>query len=273
MIQASEKIACIFVDCDWGKKNADLQERYRIQGYPTVYFCDPSGKPVEQLESDAPAAVLKQILRVAAKFPGAAAGPETPRFAEDISGLRRLAKKNARPFAIYFFDDSPASVSVSQALMDPLMKEALGRILFAKAEYRKGAALAAEYDVQRAPTIVVLDSAMDHPEQKPLARIAGSRSARELLRELESFLSPDPPGAHQVPGSAEEGTPSKKPEEPLSDDEIDRRFIQARLSVALDLIKRDKKAKAVEVLEDIIKSYPKHVDTPKVRKILEDLRR
>ena len=41
----------------------------------------------------------------------------------------------------------------------------------------------------------------------------------------------------------------------------------------MDMVKRGKKDKAIEVFEDILKSYPKHVDTLVVKKLLEETRK
>jgi hypothetical protein len=62
------------------------------------------------------------------------------------------------------------------------------------------------------------------------------------------------------------------PEEPLSDDELDRKFIQARLTTAIELSRKGALANAIEVLEDVIKTYPRHVLTKDAVKLLETLR-
>jgi hypothetical protein len=262
------------VDCDWGKKNADLAERYRVGGYPTVAFCDPEGRLIRLLEERDPESVAKQILEFSAKYPGKPdQGIPIPKIiGKTWLQARADGKRFSKPVLLYFSDDSPASTSVNLALMNELLRETVGQFVFAKADYRKGSDDCVKFDVSRAPTILVLDCSLEKPEEKPLARIAGSRSARELKRELESAL----PSAGVAPGptTSKPSTPApKQPEEKLSDDELDRRFIRARLDVAMDMIKRGKKEKAIEVLEDIIKTYPKHVDTLVAKKLLEDVRK
>jgi len=40
-MEASKKILCVFVDCDWGRKNNDLSTKFNVRGFPTVVFLDP----------------------------------------------------------------------------------------------------------------------------------------------------------------------------------------------------------------------------------------
>lgn len=58
---------CIFVDCDWGKKNNDISSKYGVRGYPTVIFTDPDGKETAKLGQRDPASVLAQIEEAAKK--------------------------------------------------------------------------------------------------------------------------------------------------------------------------------------------------------------
>jgi hypothetical protein len=57
------------VDCDWGRKNTDVSDRYGIRGYPTVLFTDPDGKVLESLGSRNAPSVLAQIESVAGRHP------------------------------------------------------------------------------------------------------------------------------------------------------------------------------------------------------------
>jgi len=70
VMEASKKLMCVFVDCDWGKKNNDLSDKFNVRGYPTVVFCDPEGKQVASLSSREPSAVASQIAEVAKKYGG-----------------------------------------------------------------------------------------------------------------------------------------------------------------------------------------------------------
>ena len=45
-----------------------------------------------------------------------------------------------------------------------------------------------------------------------------------------------------------------------------------QLVVAREWLRKDKKARAVQILEDVLKSFPKHVATAEARKMLETLK-
>jgi hypothetical protein len=273
VVQAAERLTCVFIECDWGKSNAELSSLYKVTGFPTVLFCDPDGKPIGSLQSREPGDVAKQMLEVAAKFGAKAEVPVQPIEIRALPVPEAMAagKRLKRPVLLFFRDDSPASLSVAKALADPLLKGILADFVPGSDVYTKGAGHSATYDVTRAPTLLVLNPTLAKPEEKPLARIEGSRSARELLRELEALVvrAPSDPGAP----SGDSRTAPKEPEEKLSDDEIDRRFIAARVGVAKDMMKQGKKDKAIEIYEDLLKTYPKHVDTITVKNLLAEARK
>jgi hypothetical protein len=277
VVRAAEGLACIFVECNGGKANRDLVDLYGIGSYPTVVFCDPDGRPVGQMSSAVPAEAAKQIRDVATRLnkAGPAAEPAPPQKSVKgltIAGAVAEGRRTGRPVLVVFYDESPASLSVAAALTDDYLKDTLARFVLAVAPYRKGAEDANRFDVSRAPTILVLNPELAKMEEKPLAKIEGSRSARELKRDLDSAL---------LVGSGEGGGASKRsrsdgvpePAEKLSDDEIERKFIKARIAAALELYKRGNKDKAIETLEDVLKSYPKHLETVTAKKLLEEFRK
>jgi Tfp pilus assembly protein PilF len=55
----------------------------------------------------------------------------------------------------------------------------------------------------------------------------------------------------------------------MTEAEQDIRFIQARIQVAEEYLKNGRKQKAVDVLEDLILSFPKHSLIPEVKRLLE----
>jgi hypothetical protein len=280
VVKAAESISCIFVECNWGKANTDLSERYGIGGYPTVLFCDSEGKPIGQLDSANPVDVARQIRDAVARAGGkagpAAAAPAPPHKTVVGLSIEKAAaegRKTGKPVLLVFYDDSPAAISVAVALNDDYLKDTLARYVLSVTPYRKGADDALRFDVSRAPTILVLNPALPKMESAPLARIEGSRSARELKRDLDSAM---------VVSAAEGTTPGRRPgiESPapdpadkLTDDEIERKFIKARIAAAMELFNRGRKDKAIETLEDVIRSYPKHVETVTARKLLEEFRK
>jgi hypothetical protein len=278
VVKASDGIACIFIECNWGKANTDLSGRYGIGGYPTVLFCDSEGKPIGALDSRDPVEVARQIRDAVQKAGGKGGAAPAPVAEKTVRGLSidkapAEARRLGRLILLVFYDDSPASTSVHSALSDDYLKDTLGRFVVALSEYRKGSDDARRFDVSRAPTIFVLNPDLAKLEEKPLAKIEGSRSARELKRDLDSALllaNSEGAGPTRRPGLE---TPSAEPVEKMSDDEIERKFIKARIAASMELYRKGKKDKAVETLEDVIKSYPKHVETVTARKLLEEFRK
>ena len=264
----------MFVDGDWGKKNRDLYQEYGVTGYPTVIFCDPEGKSPQRMNARDPAGVAAEMRQAAAKFGGSAVVdlPSPPNFPEFSAQSFEAARKSSKPLAVYFYDDSPGSASTHLAFADDVLKGILPKFFFTKATLTRGSGDSAKYDVTRAPTILVLNPSLDRPEEKPLARIAGSRSPREIRRDLEAALLPGVAAAPEA--STTPPSPAPPPvDETLSDDEVDRQFIQASMVPAREWLRKGNKAKAIALLEDIIKSYPKHAATAEVRKLLAEVRK
>jgi hypothetical protein len=55
-----------------------------------------------------------------------------------------------------------------------------------------------------------------------------------------------------------------------SDAEQDVLFIQARLQVASEHLKKGAKQKAIDVLEDLALSFPKHALLPEIKRLIEE---
>lgn len=265
VVDASSKLSCIFVECGNGK-NSGLVVNLKIKQFPAIVYLDPSGIPLQQIfHRDAPS-IANGMTELASLF------NTLPRFPEDLDGALAAAKKEGLPLLIYFYDDSPATLAVNKSINDAELKPLRDRFGFARFPMRRGSEVCAKYEVDRAPTILVLDPRLPKPEERPLARIAVSRSPRELRRDLEDALAafPGKPGDNAAVPST---LPLPAPKEKLSEDEIDRKFIKARVAVATDLLKRGKAKEAVDVLEDVIQTWPKHVETAEARKLLDQIRK
>ena len=268
VVEASAGFVCIYVERSGGKKNSDLAKNLKVDGWPTLILCDASGKTLGTIATLDTDGILKGLRAVAGN--AAAKGPDRPAFTDNLSQGVKDSRGARKPMGIYFYDDSPASLSVDAAFLDPAVKPLLDRIVFTQHRYGKTEELSTHFDVAHAPAIVVVD--VSRTEEKLLLKVAGSRSARELRRDLEEALAAhDPSAAAPAPDPGTILPPA--PREKLSDDEIDRKFIQARIAVALDLAKRNLNAKAIDVLEDVVKTFPKHVGTLEAKKLLEELRK
>lgn len=69
------------------------------------------------------------------------------------------------------------------------------------------------------------------------------------------------------------GTGKPPPPPPIPDSELDTLFFKAKLQVAESHVKAGKKDKAIEVLEDAIKTYPKHSLVSEARRLLEEAKK
>ncbi len=75
---------------------------------------------------------------------------------------------------------------------------------------------------------------------------------------------------YQADGAAGGAGKTATPAPPaVSEAEQDVRFIQARLQVADEHLKNGRKQKSIDVLEDVILSFPKHALIPEVKRLLE----
>ena len=265
VVDASAAVTCIFVECS-NRKNATFASQLNITKLPAIVFADAGGVTLGKVQArDGPglAAALQELNRQATLL---------PRFNQDLDKALANARRTGQLLLIYFFDDSPGCLTINKSLADLEVRPLGSRFEFAMSPLEKGGALSTKYDVDRAPTLLVLNPRLSKPEAKPVARISSPRSPRELRRDLEEALE----AAKSAGGDTADpvtAVPLPPVKEQLSDDEIDRKFIQARMAVAAGLAKRGMKDKAIDVLEDVIQTYPKHVLTKDARAMLEQIRK
>ncbi len=67
--------------------------------------------------------------------------------------------------------------------------------------------------------------------------------------------------------------PAPAADPPIADEELAGLFIQAKLQVAEQNLKSGKKEKAIEILQEVLKTYPQHPKTADVRRLLEEARK
>lgn len=79
-------------------------------------------------------------------------------------------------------------------------------------------------------------------------------------------------GAEARAGAASAGT-GLPDVSTLSDDEVDRLFIQAQIKNAREFVRAGRKDKAREILDDVIKEYPQQKATLEARKLLAEISR
>jgi thiol-disulfide isomerase/thioredoxin len=177
-MEASKQLVCVFVDCDWGKKNTDLSDKFGIQGYPTVLFLDPEGKQVASLESRAPGAVAEQISQVAKKYGKA-------RF-ETFAAAADVAKEDKKPI-LYLFakPDQPNSLTV--AVADPSLKDLVEQFVMVRSDLGKGNADAKTLGITD-PALFVLDPKGEFGKDKALLKLTGRKDVKEVRKQLETVL-------------------------------------------------------------------------------------
>lgn len=224
MVKASEKLTRILIDCTQPGQNADLQQKYKVQGYPTILFLDVDGNPLESERHEAlcpkcqdryilsgagnappcpkcggplkdqiskgplelmgrePEAVRRQFEEVSAK-----SGRPT-RWHDSVAAGMEAARTTSRPVAVLFTDQKPASEAYLKALEDKLLEDLFDKVVFVKLDLKKDEAEAKKFRATTAPVIYLIDPALEKPEAKPLARIAGTKTAKDLRKDLDEAL-------------------------------------------------------------------------------------
>src|SRR5581483_4328220 len=89
-----------------------------------------------------------------------------------------------------------------------------------------------------------------------------------LLEEYEIRLDDDKSDKPAAPAKA--GLP---PAAPPTEAEQDVLFIQAKIQVANEHLRNGRKQKAIDVLEDLALSFPKHPLLPEIRRLLEEAKK
>ena len=111
------------------------------------------------------------------------------------------------------------------------------------------------------------------PKGRFISGTSGFRNEDVFKADLDSVLASDLlKEPKEEPKDAPRETPPPKPkveEKPIADADLEPMFIKAKLSVAEHHIKLGKKDKAIEVLEEVIKTYPKSPLIADAQRLLE----
>lgn len=177
VMEASKKIVCVFVDCDWGKKNNDLSDKFSVRGYPTVVFCDPEGNKVGALGSREPSAVAAQIADIVKQFGKGGF--------ESFAKAAEAAKEEKKP-VLYVFTKPGVASSLAAAVADPSMKDLVEKFVVAQAEISKDNADAKALSVTES-SLLVLDAGGDL-KAKPILKLTGKKDLKEVRKQLEATL-------------------------------------------------------------------------------------
>lgn len=182
-MEASKKLVCVFVDCDWGNKNNDLSTKFNVRGYPTVVFLDPEGAEVARLASRAPSAVASQIEEIAKKHGKASF--------ESFEKAAEFAKENKKAVLALFVKPGVNS-SLAAAVADPSMKELVEKFVVFQSDLGKGNADAKAAGVSDSSLLIL---APDGELKKPLLKLTGRKELKEVRKQVEAALKKFEEGA------------------------------------------------------------------------------
>ena len=184
MVEASKSLVNVFVDCDWGKKNTDLSKKYGVRGYPTVIFTDSKGTVIEPLAGRDPASVKAQIEKIAKA--------NSRSFHATFEAAAAEAAKSDKLVLFVFATKGKDSAALEEALFDDSLAEAMGSFVIARVVISRDNEEAKRFAVgsMEQPVLFVLDPAAEKPEAKPLKKIVGKKTAKELLKEFQSIKRP-----------------------------------------------------------------------------------
>lgn len=174
----------IFVDCNWGKANRDLTDKYGVRGYPTVLFTDPEGNVVARMGSRAPGAILAQIESLSEEYPGGAA------FLPSVQNGWMKAIKREKPLLIFFTDGGKDAAATEEAFgsKNKELARLLGSFSLVRHEIKKDCDDCKSFRVGWGSTIVMIDPRAKSPTKKPLQKVRGKKTAKELIEPLKSAL-------------------------------------------------------------------------------------
>lgn len=161
------------------KDDKNVTGKYNIFGVPRYVFAKWNGDKIERVEGPQGmgARELSDKIREVGK-----------KYKRDLPWEESLAKaqekaKAGKVIAAYFLDDDLSPIN---AMFDDSMKSALRGLAFLKYSYKKDASEVAQFNVKKAPTLLLIDG-----EGKELRRIEGKKSPKELLAELEKVIKRD----------------------------------------------------------------------------------
>lgn len=193
-VKAAEKLVAIYVDCTQPDQNKDIQEKYNVEGYPTVLFVTNDEKVIEDLYPEDGAEFAKQIEEIAAKHRTKPAAKSWISVWSD--GVVAQARKDKKPVAIVFASKKDFSEwDDVQKWLKKELKSDFDKFVFAYSlpesdERKELAKRLGDKDGEekaRADSVVVLDPRAEKPFEKPLAD-PGKASEDDVIKTLKKAL-------------------------------------------------------------------------------------
>ena len=161
------------------KDDKNVTGKYNIFGVPRYVFAKWNGDKVERIEG--PQGMSAKDLADKIRDIGRKYKRDLP-WEESFAKAQEKAKAG-KVIAAFFLDDDLSAVN---AMFDDSLKSSLRALTFVKYSAKKDRAEAAQFQIKKAPTLLLLDS-----EGKELKRLEGKKSSRELLAELEKVTRRD----------------------------------------------------------------------------------
>ena len=157
---AAQRLVPVYVDCTKKGEQTELLTRYKVQGFPTILYLDPEGNLIREMDSRDASGIIKDIDVVVGKVP-----PRATLWQPSVTVAKEGAKKVRKPVAIYLVDPKSDLAKMNAKLMKELGDR---KTKFLWVLESGQAAVLKKYDVEAAPTVVVVDPRTD----EALARIA-----------------------------------------------------------------------------------------------------
>jgi hypothetical protein len=183
VVESSKKLVNVFLLSTQGKSTQELWKKYGVNSAPTVIFVDTKGKELGRMGDRSPEGLKRQIEDVAAKSGGSF---------DSWDKAVAVAKKADKPVLYLFTTSGKDSQAMEEALADDVLEKARSLVVIVKAANKSDNPDAKKFGVVglEQPVLLVLDPSAEKPEAAPLKKIVGKKSAKELLKELESIPKP-----------------------------------------------------------------------------------
>ncbi len=179
VVQASRKVVPILIDCSEAGQNGELQKKYRVNGYPTVIYTDPTGKRLKEMASNGAKTLVSEILTLARKYPG-----RRMLWQHSLEAALKEGRKEKRRVAIYVapLEEDPLKFTVRVMKELGKRRDAFVWVL----ELGKKKTLR-NLGIKESPAVIVIDPEAKEPLKKPLAHIP-AKDPKALNKALDETL-------------------------------------------------------------------------------------
>jgi hypothetical protein len=149
------------VDCNWGRANRDVSDRYGIRGYPTVVFADPEGNEIDRMRGRTPDAIIGQIESVATKFPGGGVA-----WLPSIADGRKAADKASKPVVILFTDEGDDAKATEKAFGEKELAELRSKVVLVRHKIDPECDDCKEHKVKEGCCVLILFPVKEGPRHR-----------------------------------------------------------------------------------------------------------